>query len=227
MVPVMASPASATVDLTLLPPGSLEGHVTSGGQPMGSVGVAATGQAGSRGSFVVRTGDDGSYHFDKLTPDTYVVSAISGGMMTQNFDSKTIAVEAGQTAELDIDIPSTGINVTVNVTPAVFTQVFLVSGAIAPHSAADIIDLAVARGAGTVHPGFAMKDQPAAFDKIPPGGYTICGIPIPGDVNDMAAMQQLRNNADKLPVYCTQATVAPDPASQTFGLTVQQPTSMP
>jgi hypothetical protein len=228
MSAVAAGTVSATVDLVLQAPGALEGKVTSAGAPLASVMVMASAQQAGRGTFMVRSGDDGTYHFDKLTPDTYTVSVMTGdGMFRSSFEQKTATVQTGQTVDLDIDVPSDGVTVTVKVTPAVLAQVFLVSGQIAPQNAGEILDLSVSRGAGSTHPGFAMKDQPATIDKVQPGPYTLCAIPIPGDINDMSAMQNLRTNADKLAVYCAPATINPDPATQTVGITVQPAAPLP
>ena len=73
--------------------------------------------------------------------------------------------------------------------------------------------------------GFIVKDQPVTLDKIEPGSYTACVIPIPGDINDMAAMMRIQSKLDKLLSVCVPATVTPTPDQQS--VTVRVPTPPP
>src|SRR5262249_11378555 len=116
MVRVPAGDTSVQVDLVLKPFGALEGHVASGGVALGGALVMANPQQAARGTFMVRTGDDGNYRFDKLAPDTYRVSAMkSAGGMGGNLISKVVPVQMEATARADFDLPGGGVTVSVSI----------------------------------------------------------------------------------------------------------------
>ena len=221
---------SVQLDLILQPVGSLEGRVTSAGQPLGGTVLIAAPQQASKGSFVVRTDDAGAYRYDKLAPDTYVVSTMAAGATGRgaNFRSQMIQVRSGETAHLDIDIPAGTITVSVAVTAPPdanvhAAQVFLISGTIQATTAEQLGDAAAARGAGATHMGFIVKDEAATLDKIEPGSYTACAIPIPGDINDMAAMMRIQGKLDKLLSVCVPAPIAASPDKQSVAIRVPTP----
>jgi len=228
-----ASPQSASVDLVLRPFAPLEGHVTSAGAPVAHGIVTAAAQQASRGTFLVQTGDDGSYRFDKLAPDTYIVTAMEpGGMMGgRNMFSKLVTL-GEQGAQLDIDLPVGGVAVTIGIAPPEGThvtsaQVFLVTGTLPAMANAEQFTEAFAeRGEGALHPGFVLKGQPAKFDKVVPGAYSACAIPLPGDLNSAADLLKLRDKLDQLPVACIPATVRESPAEQTVTVPVPAPPAL-
>src|SRR5262249_50251167 len=102
-----APPGSAAVEvaLPLLLPGALGGRVTSGGQPLANALVTAAPQTAALGTFSVRAGPDGAYRFDKLTPDSYVVSASLAGGFRGNMQTRTVTIASQPTAPPDIDLP--------------------------------------------------------------------------------------------------------------------------
>src|SRR5262249_59466692 len=93
---------SAQIDLQLLGPGSLSGRVTSGGQPVANATVTAAPQQAALGVNLARAGADGTYRFDKLAPDTYVVSARPPGPQRGGNQSLTVAGEAQKEARLRV-----------------------------------------------------------------------------------------------------------------------------
>src|SRR5262249_36620517 len=100
MYRVPAGTQSVQLDLPLKPLGALEGRVTRGGRPMGGATVMAQPQQASRGTFMVTAGTDGAYRFDKLTPDTYLLSVLEagGGGRASSMNTKLATVDTGQTA---------------------------------------------------------------------------------------------------------------------------------
>lgn len=225
-----ASPQSANVDLVLRPFAPLDGRVTSAGNPVAHGIVSAGAQQATRGTFIVQTGGDGAYRFDKLAPDTYLVTAMeAGGMMGgRNMFSKLVTVTE-QGAHLDIELPSGGVTVTVGIAPpdgvsVSAAQVFLVTGTLPAASNAEQFTEAFAeRGEGALHPGFVLKGQPAKFDTVVPGAYSACAIPLPGDINSAADLLKLRDKADQLPVACILTTVRDSPAQQAITVPVPAP----
>jgi len=65
------------------------------------------------------------------------------------------------------------------------------------------------------------------FDQLVPGDYSVCSIPILGDLNDTTFAQRLQEHLDTLAVYCKQAKVTPSPAKQSFVHEVPAMTPLP
>jgi hypothetical protein len=58
------------------------------------------------------------------------------------------------------------------------------------------------------------KPQPV-FGELVAGPYSLCSIPITGDMNDQTFMQRIQENVPTLRVYCKPLTLQPQPAKQT------------
>jgi hypothetical protein len=217
---------SVALDLTLRRFGALEGRITSGGQPV-AMAVMASPQQAMRGAFIVQSGDDGAYRFDKLAPDSYMVSTMTPSMMgAGSIHTKLITVEMDQTVHLDIDLPSSGVSVTLHIqgpegVAIKSAQVVLMSGAIVAHTPDQLYQAIAERGAGSSHSAFIFDGVPAKVDNVEAGAYTLCAIPFPGDINSPSDMMKLRDKMDLLPVACSPATIAATPAAQ--DLTVASP----
>ena len=54
------------------------------------------------------------------------------------------------------------------------------------------------------------------FDELDAGNYSICSVPITGDMNDSTFMMRLQENVESIQVYCKQVTVTAAPAKQVF-----------
>ena len=54
------------------------------------------------------------------------------------------------------------------------------------------------------------------FDELLAGNYSICTVPITGNLADPAFQQQLQANVQALKVYCRKVTVTPSPDKQTI-----------
>jgi hypothetical protein len=229
MVRVPPSDQSSVVDLHLAPPGALEGLVTRGGQPVAETFVMAMPQQAARGNFIVQTGADGSYRYDKLAPDSYRVTAIErGGQMGAAMHSKVAVVESGKTLKLDLEVPAGGVAVTLVLAPpegvtVQTAQVFLVQGSFSAPNAEVFNELFGELGAGASHQGFMMKGEPVTFSNVKPGAYSACAIPIPGDINSPADMMKLRDKMDKLLVGCQAAQIKESPPQQEIAVAVPAP----
>ena len=55
---------------------------------------------------------------------------------------------------------------------------------------------------------------PPEFDELMPGDYSVCTIPITGNIADPAFQQAIQANAQLLKVYCKQVKVTPSPNEQ-------------
>jgi len=226
---VPAGTESVQLDLTLQPLGALEGKVTSDGKPLAGTMITAAPQQASRGTFMVKSDDSGSYRFDKLAPDNYIVSSLAiKGMGSASLHSQMVQVQSDQVAHLDIDVPGGAVQVTVTIVspPGAnvhAAQVMLVTGTVASGTAEQLTEAVAARGAGALHSGFMMKDQPVVLEKIDAGSYSACAIPIPGDLNDPAAMMRIQGKLDKLISVCLPVQIAATPAAQSVTIKVPAP----
>jgi hypothetical protein len=53
------------------------------------------------------------------------------------------------------------------------------------------------------------------FEELVAGDYSVCTIPIVGDLNDSTLMQRIQQHMDAVATYCKQVKVAAAPAKQT------------
>lgn len=232
LVPGSAQPVQ--LDLVLLPFAALEGVVRKGGKPAEGLGVNVTSQTVPTSNFMVQTGPDGAFRFDRLAPDTYLVQAITGqnpmtgiGMHTQ-----VVALEGGQTGRVTIDIPA---GVTLRAVPkptnadeANLAMMRVVGGPKLTATNARALDLEVA-ARGAVYSNFAVsfRGRGAKWDDVPPGEYSVCAVPFPNELMGMApVMEYMEREGDNLPVYCTSYTVT-QAAEQTVTIEVQVPAFVP
>jgi hypothetical protein len=59
------------------------------------------------------------------------------------------------------------------------------------------------------------KPQPE-FAELVPGDYSLCSVPVTGDLNDPTFQQRLQEHMQELKVYCKQVKLTPSPNKQTF-----------
>jgi protocatechuate 3,4-dioxygenase beta subunit len=226
---VPAGTSSVQIDLPLKPLGALEGRVTKAGQPLASALVIAQPQQAARGTFMVTAGADGGYRFDKLSPDSYLLSALQTGSVgggASSLRTQLVNVDSGQTAHLDLEVPVGTVAVTITMTapPAAnvhTAQVLLATGTLPSGSADQLGEAVAARGPGSTHIGFIFKDQPARLENVQPGSYSACAVPIPGDISSMADTVKLRDKGDKLISVCQPVTVTDSPLEQTVAIAVK------
>lgn len=220
-----------TVELVLQPFASLSGKVVRGGKPVAYAIIMVIAQAAAQGSMMVKSGPDGAFRLDHLTPDTYLVSSVVGaGVAGGSLVTKKVTLGESGTAEVILDLPGGGVNVRVVVTvhggvKDASSVVALFSGTVTASTSAQAIEAFAQRGDGSTFQGLATAAAPAKFSNVMPGGYTLCSVYL-GDMNDPAAMQALSEN-DDLPFRCNPATIAATPPEQTLTLTIEAPPAAP
>lgn len=231
---VPAGSESRTIDLVLAGVGSVSGTVTAGGKPAASAQVAATPLGASKQTILVTTADDGTYEIDRLAAGDYKVTAIvGGGMGGGSMASDGVTIAAGKKAHLDLDVAVGDVTLVVKVEPRGagtidLAQVFLFSGAVDLKNGKQVQDkLLASSGGGTAKMVFAMGASPARFTEVAAGAYSVCVLPITGDMNDQQFVQRLQEQAEKLAVYCTRKTVTAAPAEQTYTAAVPPMAPLP
>ncbi|HTM23172.1 MAG TPA: carboxypeptidase regulatory-like domain-containing protein [Kofleriaceae bacterium] len=220
------------LELQLQPFGALEGVVTSAGKPVEGVRIGAQSQSAPGAVFGVATGSDGKFRYDRLAPDTYKVSVVTGGMMSQmGFHSRVVTVQSGQTAKLTLEVTEGAIALTVQPKadkPTGFAIVNAVRGAIAVHSARELEAAIAAMGEGFSALSMSIRGNPARLENLQPGDYTVCVTPYPTEVSGMSdIMGYMQREGDNLKVFCEKTTVAADPTEQTTVIEVELPAFVP
>ena len=232
-LPATAGSASG-IELALVAFGSLQGKVTTGGEPAAQVIVNAQSRSATGAMFSVLSGADGAYRFDRLAPDRYTVSAMTGKspMTGFGFHSRAATVSSGETTTVDLVIGAG--EITLAVTPVAGERP--VKLAIVE---SNLGDLTAARTYGELEQlkgridqgrssfSMAIAGRPATIERLAPGRYTICAIPFPDEVAGPEAMDYGVREGDNLPVFCERIEVAASPAEQSLTIAVEIPAYVP
>jgi protocatechuate 3,4-dioxygenase beta subunit len=204
--PVSAGGDPAPLTLMLLPLGSLDGTVSRGGKPVENAVIAATSRAQGQARFIVKSGPDGRYRFDKLTPDEYAIAAGESDNQLDQRITTRVARVGEEPAHLDLELASGGASCRVRL-PArggeiLNAQIYLASGALSAAVAGDLEQMILQRSEGTVHIGHIVRNGAVTFAQLTAGAYTLCTVPLPGDLSDPVVAQRIRDGAAALPVSC-------------------------
>ncbi len=212
--------------------GSITGTVTMKGVPQPGVNITETTQNGGAQMAMTQTDVDGNFAMLKVAEGTHVLAAMQakGMMMSMKSTSATAVVTAGKESHVVIDIPVGQITLTVALHPlpnntVTAAQVFLLNG------------LANVANAKQLQDGFlngtvaGMKLSAGLinieFDELMPGDYTVCTVPITGNLFDPQFQQRLQEHMQDMHVYCKTAHVNPSPNAQTFNQDVPAMTPLP
>ena len=216
---------SPAIDLRLAGFGSVAGLVRAGDKPAQAQ-VIATSPAAARQNVVVVAGADGRYQIERLAAGDYKLTAMVGGGMGGTTASKRARVEAGKKVEVNIDVAVGDIALLVSVKPkgqgAIdFAQVFVFSGQVSVVDGKGVNEAMLAAGNdGGVKHQLGGTGSPLRFAEMSPGRYSICVLPITGDLQDPAFAQRLMEHPEKLKVYCAPHEVADTPKQQSYTASV-------
>ena len=222
-------PAEQDLTITLLPFGSMTGTVKDGGQIAEGQIVSVQSTTAPGTMYGVASGADGVFRLDRLAPDTYKVSAMTGmnPMRGMGFFSKTVAVESGKETKVDVTIERGTITLTVTpVAPggaAVGGMGWIASGSIAATSGKEIQLRLATQGEGSSNFSIMMRGQPAVFRELSAGQHTVCLTPLPAEVQGQAAMGYAMRYGDELPAFCKGVTITDQPQEQAMTMEVEIP----
>lgn len=224
------------VDLTinLAGFGSLEGTVTKSGAPAGDIIVNAASVSAPSAVFGVSSGPDGKFRFDRLAPDTYKVSAMTGRNPMRGFGyyPSVATVEVEKTATVNLEIESGDAKLAVTIADAGgaemnFSMVYALSGPVSATSARELT-LAIGSFDGFSAQAFSIRGNPAEVPNLTPGKYTVCAVPYPPEVRGMGeTLGYMEREGDNLKIYCQAANVAEAPAEQSMTIEVEVPEFVP
>lgn len=219
------------ITLTLKGFGQIVGKVTMKGKPLSGVAVTASPKGGGAQLQVAQTEQDGSYALNKIGEGVVVVSAMQQENlgMSMKTASAEVTVTAGKQAKLDIDIPVGSVTLSISVKPLPnhkvdSAQIFLMRGVVALKNAKELTDVFLGGAAVGMKFWLGEGKPPADFPELVPGDYSVCSIPITGDLSDPQFQAKLQQNMELLAVHCKQAKVTPAPTTQSF---VHELPSMP
>jgi hypothetical protein len=140
-------------------------------------------------------------------------------MMTLRSASMTVNVVAGKQTIANIDIPKGDLSVTITVKAQAgaqvdAAQVFVMAGAAAYANAKQLTD-AILQGGAQGMKFWLGKDSPMpTFDELVAGDYSVCTIPITGNLADPQFQQRIQQNLTTLKVYCKAFKLKPSPPKQ-------------
>jgi hypothetical protein len=209
------------VTLALRGYGSIVGKVTRKGEPVPSIAVGESSKGGGAQTQFTRTGTDGSYALPKVAEGAHIINVMQPALMSMKSTSVTVQVTAGKQTVANVDIPVGEITATVQVkalpdNKVDAAQIFLFAGTVNVSNGRQLVD-GIFQSAVQGTKFWLGADKPAPdFPELVPGTYSICALPITGDLNDMQFQQRLQQNLHLLKVYCKAARVTPTPAAQSF-----------
>ncbi len=211
------------VTLTLKGYGAIVGKVTMASQPQSGVTITdSVKEATGAQIAVANTEADGTFSLPKVPEGTHVLNAMQskGFGMSLSSTTATVIVVAGQTATVAIDIPVGKISLTVQIAALPgnqvdSAQVFLFSGTVAVTNAQDLTQGFLQSGIKGMKFWFGKAASMPVFDALTAGDYSVCSVPITGDLSDSTFQQRLQQNMNVLKVYCQPVKLADSPAAQT------------
>jgi protocatechuate 3,4-dioxygenase beta subunit len=220
------------VTLALRGYGSIVGKVTMKGQPQAGVTVSESSQGGGMQAAFVETGADGTFTMPKVAEGTHVLNAMQSQMMSMRAASTTVQVTVGKQATATIDIPVGTIALSVQLKPLPnnkvnAAQVFLINGAAQFANAKQLTDGFFQGGLQSMKFWFGDATLPVEFDELIAGDYSVCSVPITGDITDSNFEQRLQENMQALKVYCKAIRVTPTPTAQSATQELPSMTPLP
>ncbi|MDX2086910.1 MAG: carboxypeptidase-like regulatory domain-containing protein [Kofleriaceae bacterium] len=207
------------ITLTLRGFGSITGKVTVKDKPASGVTVSHAIKGATGAATFTQTAEDGTFTMNKVPEGQIVVQAMQQQMMSMRSASTTVTVIAGKqtTANLAIPLGALALTVTVKAMPnnqVDAAQVFLFSGQVGFQDARQLTD-GFMQGAAQGMKFWLGKDAPMpVFDELVAGDYSICTIPITGNLSDSTFQQRLQQNLQALNVYCKAVKLKPSPDKQ-------------
>jgi len=206
-------------DLALAQFGSLKGHVTHNGEPAAGAMLIILSSASGKQRVQVQTGPDGSYAAERLAAGAYKVTATVGAAGAATMASRDVTISAHDRAQLDLDIVTGQITLLVEVrgendAEIDAAQVFVLDAGLKPANAKQLLEIFARSSATGAKVTFAFPPKPAEFSKMTAGAYSVCVLPITGNLGDPSFAQRIQRHVDALAVYCKDMELGGSPEKQ-------------
>jgi protocatechuate 3,4-dioxygenase beta subunit len=207
------------VTLALRGFGSISGKVTLKGAPAAGVTISQSTKGGGAAMSFTTSDDAGNFTMAKVGEGTHVLQVMQTKMMAFKSTSVPVTVTAGKETKITIDIPVGTITLAVAIKGLAgakvdAAQVFLFAGTVVAPNAKALTDTFMSGGVQGMKIWLGGTFDPPEFDELMAGEYSVCTIPITGNIADPALQQQLQSNMALLKVYCKQVRVPAAPNSQ-------------
>jgi protocatechuate 3,4-dioxygenase beta subunit len=218
------------VTLALRGYGSVSGLVTMKGAPVPNAQIMAAAKGGGGHIVMVQTGDDGTYVIDKLPEGDHRLDASRRSGISTSSTGTDIKVAAGVRTTANIDFPVGTISLAVavkgkNGVKIDAAQMWLFEGTVVAKTAKDIVDHSLAGDPG--HVDFWLGVDDVVYKELVAGAYTVCVLPINGDIADQQFQVRLREHLDDLAVVCQAKELAAAPDAQKVTVTSPAMTPLP
>jgi hypothetical protein len=230
---VPGSPEPVVIELVLAPFSALDGTVTKAGAPAGGVAINVTSQKVPNTNFIVATGDDGTFRFDRLAPDTYLVQAIDGQgrMGGMGLHTALVTLGAGETKRVALEIPvNEGSIVAIPVTKdgerVSLAQVIVAAAPLAAGTARELQTALAALGEAFTAVGVSFMGMGSKVSNLAAGKYTVCAIPLPRELAMQEVMIYAEREGENLRVFCVPVDVTGQ-ADQEVQVVVEVPAYVP
>ena len=223
----------ANMDLRLLPLGSLQGKVTYGDKPAAGVMVVTSQKGGRNQSLLVTTDGEGLYLIERIPAGEYDLMAMSKTGLGGKSGGTSATIVAGRKATADIHVEMGDVTLEVKVggadgKPVPLAQVFLFQDGLVPRNGKEVQEVFLGKAkSGGAMMAFAKPPAAADFKQVTAAAYSVCVLPISGDIQDATFRARLQKHANKLAVHCRPCTVTSSPSKQTFTATVPQMLPLP
>jgi hypothetical protein len=235
-VKVPPSRDSMSIDLVIEPTAALEGIVTKKGEPPGTVRInLSPTDIANNSNFVVETGPEGRFRFDRLSEGEYQVSVMRGATPIGGVNQrarKTVMVKAGTVATVELAMDED--DLTIRIAPRLpdgtgpkLSEIHLVSGQLPFQKSADLRAHLASQNAGFSAFLIEITGQPGRL-KAPPGQYTACVVPYPRELSDKgvaAVRSYVDKHVDDMPVFCRPIEVRQN--DQTFDVPIMESSMLP
>ncbi|MBT8492669.1 MAG: tetratricopeptide repeat protein, partial [Deltaproteobacteria bacterium] len=207
-------PSARPFRLELRPFGRLEGRAEGADElPPGTTLYA--GLVASRGSGVPLAqvvARKGEFNFGRLPAGRYVLRLVRANQDASNVESTEVEIRPGETTRTDVKLTATGQRIEVLVKlkgggQVTASQVLLVEGEFDIErggKAANTKLLSEPR----LRSAFTNRSQPAVFSGVAPGQYSVCVVPLAGDVADRDFMKAVQDNIEDVEIHCQPTAVS-------------------
>jgi hypothetical protein len=184
-------------------------------------------------NFLVTTGGDGSFHFDRLAPGNYVGFGIleqesAGG--AEGGSGENVVVRPGETTRVDFDLHKGDIAVTMHMASA-GDAVQFGYGVLArfPNGRPPRLPATIGEArrflteimGGEIYEGFIVADRKKTFSGLAAGEYGACISPLTGPPDDPDVIARMQADVVNTPIYCKPFTLAAEPKQQGVTIEVQ------
>jgi uncharacterized GH25 family protein len=220
------------VTLALRGFGSIAGKVTRKGEPLPGLTIGESSKGGGAQTQFTQTGTDGTFTLAKVAEGPHVLNVMQPSLMSMKSTSVPVQVTAGKQTTVNVEVPVGDVTLTVKVKPLPnnkvdAAQLFMFAGNVNITTGKDLVQ-GVFQSSLEGIKFWLGPDKPAPeFTELVARAYSICAIPITGDMNDAQFVQRIQQNQQLLKVVCKPARVTASPTAQTYEIELPAMTPLP